>query len=44
MYAQKYDEEFATYLPLFVEDIWNLLMSLGTQSKYDIVSNLLNIL
>lgn len=38
MYAQKYDEEFAPHLPRFVDDIWNLLMALGAQTKYDIVS------
>lgn len=38
MYATKYDEEFTSYLPNFVEDVWNLLTSLGPQQKYDIVS------
>lgn len=38
MYAQKYDEEFAPHLPRFVDDIWNLLMALNAQTKYDIVS------
>lgn len=37
MYAQKYDEEFAPFLPQFVTDIWNLLTSTGSQTKYDLV-------
>lgn len=37
MYAQKYDEEFGPYLPRFVEDVWNLLVGLGPQPKYDLV-------
>ncbi|KAK7583970.1 hypothetical protein V9T40_004933 [Parthenolecanium corni] len=45
MYAQKYDEEFAPHLPRFVDDIWNLLMALGAQTKYDIlVSNAMTFL
>ena len=27
LYAQKYDEEFATFLPPFVEAVWELLLS-----------------
>ena len=27
MFAQKYDEDFSTYLPQFVQSIWNLLVS-----------------
>ena len=27
LYAQKYDEEFAKYLPGFVETVWELLLS-----------------
>lgn len=45
LYAQKYDEEFAPYLPQFVTDIWNLLVSTGLQPKYDLlVSNALQFL
>lgn len=39
LYAQKYDEEFQPYLPLFVTAIWNLLTSTGQDPKYDAVSN-----
>ena len=38
LYAQKYDEEFQPFLPRFVTDIWNLLLSKGQQPKYDAVS------
>lgn len=45
LYASKYDEEFQSYLPQFVTDIWNLLISTGTQPKYDLlVSNALQFL
>ena len=37
MYAQKYDEEFAPHLPLFVTAVWNLLINTGHQPKYDMV-------
>lgn len=37
LYAQKYDEEFQNYLPQFVTDVWNLLVSTGLQPKYDMV-------
>ena len=40
LYAQKYDEEFASLLPQFVTDIWNLLVTTGKEVKYDLlVSN-----
>ncbi|XP_039293224.1 LOW QUALITY PROTEIN: exportin-2 [Nilaparvata lugens] len=45
MYALKYDEEFQSFLPDFVTDIWNLLISTGKQHKYDsLVSNALQFL
>uniref|UniRef100_A0A0A9WHR6 Exportin-2 n=1 Tax=Lygus hesperus TaxID=30085 RepID=A0A0A9WHR6_LYGHE len=37
LYAQKYDEEFRPYLPGFVTDVWNLLVTTGLQTKYDAV-------
>ena len=37
MYAQKYDEEFAPHLPVFVTAVWNLLINTGQQVKYDLV-------
>ncbi|XP_075231087.1 chromosome segregation 1 [Lycorma delicatula] len=45
LYALKYDEEFQPYLPNFVTDIWNLLITTGKQQKYDsLVSNALQFL
>ncbi|XP_044745803.1 exportin-2 [Coccinella septempunctata] len=45
LYAQKYDEEFKPYLPMFVTDVWNLLISTGLEPKYDLlVSNALQFL
>lgn len=37
LYAQKYDEEFQQYLPIFVTDVWNLLTSTSHLAKYDSV-------
>jgi len=45
LYAQKYDGEFAPFLPGFVEAIWNLLRSTGIEVKHDLlVSNSINFL
>ena len=38
LYAQKYDEEFAPFLPQFVTAVWTLLTNTGNLVKYDIVS------
>lgn len=38
LYAQKYDEEFNSYMPQFVTDVWELLVKTGVQTKYDTVS------
>lgn len=38
LYAQKYDEEFGSYMQLFVTDVWELLVGTGLQIKYDAVS------
>lgn len=38
LYAQKYDEEFGTYMQQFVTDVWELLVKTGIQTKYDAVS------
>ena len=35
MYATKYDEEFAPFLPTFDTSTWKLLVSTGLQPKYD---------
>lgn len=37
LYAQKYDEDFESYLPKFVEAIWNLLVNTEKIAKHDIV-------
>lgn len=37
MYAQKYDEEFSSFMQQFVTDIWELLVRTGKQTKYDSV-------
>ena len=34
LYSLQYDEEF-TMLPSFVESVWNLLMRLGEDVKFD---------
>ncbi len=45
MFAQKYDEDFSTYLPSFMESIWNLLVTMDTKPKHDLlVSNALEFL
>ena len=37
MYATKYDEEFASFLPTFVTATWKLLTSTDLSPKYDIL-------
>lgn len=45
MYAQKYHEEFESYLQSFVEAVWKLLVSSGQEPKYDIlISNAIKFL
>lgn len=44
LYAQKYDEEFKPYLPMFVTDVWNLLISTGLEPKFDLVSFIFQII
>uniref|UniRef100_H2YJL6 Exportin-2 n=1 Tax=Ciona savignyi TaxID=51511 RepID=H2YJL6_CIOSA len=45
LYAQKYDEEFAKFLPQFVTAVWNLLVNTGKEVKYDLlVSNAIGFL
>ncbi|KAK6622529.1 hypothetical protein RUM44_002341 [Polyplax serrata] len=42
LYAQKYDEEFSNYMPVFFSAVKSLLISSGQQPKYDnLVSNAL---
>ena len=45
MFAQKYDEDFSSYMPTFVQAIWNLLVTTDTRPKHDLlVSNALEFL
>ena len=45
MFAQKYDEDFSSYLPQFVQSIWNLLVTTDIKPKHDhLVSNSLEFL
>ncbi|XP_011193485.1 exportin-2 [Zeugodacus cucurbitae] len=45
LYAQKYDEEFGSYMETFVTAVWELLVKTGNQTKYDaLVSNALQFL
>lgn len=37
MFAQKYEEEFQSFLPSFVEAVWNLLIGTGPAVKFDIL-------
>lgn len=45
VYADKYSEEFEKYLPGFIEQVWSLLDSLNSSTKYDLlVSNAIRFL
>lgn len=45
MYADKYSEEFDPFLPGFMQQVWNLLDTLDSSAKYDIlVSNAIRFL
>ena len=37
LYAQKFDEEFSPHVGEFVESSWNLLITIGSETKYDIL-------
>lgn len=39
LYAQKYEEEFSSYMRTLVTIIWKLLIKTGSQPKYDAVYN-----
>lgn len=43
LYAQKYDEEFGSYMQQFVTDVWELLVKTGIQTKYDTVIIILSL-
>ncbi|KAL8828047.1 MAG: hypothetical protein Q9191_002818 [Dirinaria sp. TL-2023a] len=37
LYAQKFDEDFGPHVGEFVESSWNLLTTIGSETKYDIL-------
>lgn len=37
LFAQNYSEDFADYLPKFVSAVWNLLITTGLDTKFDIL-------
>ncbi len=37
MFAQKYDEDFTSFLPNFVQSVWNLLVTTDTKPKHDLL-------
>merc|ERR1711962_705224 len=37
LYAHKYEEEFQPFMQQFVTAVWNLLLSIGLQTKYDLL-------
>lgn len=39
LYAEKYEEEFQSYLQGFAETVWGLLTRCGQQTKYDALSS-----
>jgi exportin-2 (importin alpha re-exporter) len=39
LYIEKYEEEFAKFLPAFVQDVWTLLAKTGLERKYDQLVN-----
>lgn len=42
LYAQKYEEEFSSYMRTLVTIIWKLLIKTGPQPKYDTVTIIFN--
>jgi len=37
LYTEKYEEEFSPYLQYFVQDVWALLMKMGSDARYDLL-------
>lgn len=37
LYTVKFDEDFSKYCQPFITNVWNLLSSTGTETKYDII-------
>ena len=38
LYATKYEDEFSPFLPQFTKCIWELLLKVGSQPKYDVLA------
>ncbi len=39
LYAHKYEEEFSPFMKEFVTAVWNLLLTVGPQVKYDLLAS-----
>ena len=39
LYVNKYDDDFKGYAQEFTNNVWNVLSSLGTQTRYDILAS-----
>ncbi|XP_059097421.1 exportin-2-like [Tigriopus californicus] len=39
LYAHKYEEEFSPFMQQFVTAVWNLLLTVGPQVKYDLLAS-----
>ena len=39
LYAFKYEEEFSPYMKQFVMAVWNLLLNVGAQTKFDLLAS-----
>ena len=39
LYAHKYEEEFSPYMNQFVTSVWNLLLTVGPQVKFDLLAS-----
>jgi exportin-2 (importin alpha re-exporter) len=39
LYTQKYEDAFGTLLPPFITTLWNLLTTVGPETKYDLVAS-----
>lgn len=37
LYVQKFEEEFGAYLQPFITDVWNLLTTIGPETKFDLL-------
>ena len=39
LYVNKYEDAFGELLPPFIESVWNLLTTIGPETKYDLVAS-----